>query len=108
MLWTMSGMTLGLGAALAATQLLSGFLYGVAAADPPAFAGIPLLLGATAWMACYVPRPAAPAGSIRSRRCASSEGWSRPVIDRFPSMASHGNSGSKDGNMWLTPVVFVT
>lgn len=55
MIWTISGMTLGLSAALAATQLLSGLLYGIAAADPLAFGGIPLLLGGTAFAACYVP-----------------------------------------------------
>src|SRR5438046_8863067 len=49
------GLALGLLLAAAATRVIAGLLYGVAAADPPAFAGVPLLLGCVALVASYIP-----------------------------------------------------
>jgi predicted permease len=49
------GMLIGVGAALAATRLLSGFLYGISAADPLTFTVVALLLGAVALSAAYFP-----------------------------------------------------
>ncbi|HEX8720562.1 MAG TPA: ABC transporter permease [Pyrinomonadaceae bacterium] len=49
------GLALGLLLALALSRLVAGFLYGVGAADPVTFAGVPLLLGAVALAAGYLP-----------------------------------------------------
>jgi predicted permease len=49
------GMVLGMGAAFGASRLVRGLLYGVSAVDPAAFAGVPLLLGAVAALAVYLP-----------------------------------------------------
>jgi len=49
------GVVLGLGGAMAATRLISSFLYGVSATDPTIFALIPLLLMSVALLACYLP-----------------------------------------------------
>jgi putative ABC transport system permease protein len=49
------GVALGLGAALALTQLMKGMLFGVAAADPLTYTGIALLLTAVALLACWIP-----------------------------------------------------
>jgi len=49
------GMAAGLLLAFAATRVLGGFLYGVGATDPVTFAGVPLLLGAIAAAAGYLP-----------------------------------------------------
>ena len=49
------GVALGLGAALASTRLVAGYLHGVGARDPATFAAVPVLLGAVALAACYVP-----------------------------------------------------
>jgi predicted permease len=58
MLWTAAGLGLGWTAALASTQLLRTFLYGVGPTDPVAFLAVPLLLGATAYAACRIPASA--------------------------------------------------
>jgi predicted permease len=50
-----AGLAVGLLLALAATRLVAGFLYGVGATDPVTFAGVPLLLGAVALAAGYLP-----------------------------------------------------
>jgi predicted permease len=49
------GLALGLALAFAATRVFAGFLYGVGAADPLTFVGVPLLLGAIALAAGYLP-----------------------------------------------------
>jgi predicted permease len=49
------GVALGVGAALALTQLMKGLLFGVAAADPLTYAGIAFLLTAVALLACWIP-----------------------------------------------------
>jgi predicted permease len=49
------GIILGTAAAAAAARMMAGFLYGVAATDPAAFAGSTLLLSVAALLASYVP-----------------------------------------------------
>jgi predicted permease len=49
------GLALGLLLAFAATRVIVGFLYGVGAADPLTFAGVPLLLGFIALVGSYIP-----------------------------------------------------
>ena len=52
---TITGVVLGLAAALALTRLLSGLLFGVAAIDVTTFATISLLLVIVSLLACYLP-----------------------------------------------------
>ena len=49
------GLAIGLVAALALTRVLSSLLYGIGQYDPTTFAGVALVLGATALLACYIP-----------------------------------------------------
>jgi putative ABC transport system permease protein len=49
------GIAAGLAGSVATTRTLKGFLYGVSAVDPLTFAGVPILLAAVAFVACYVP-----------------------------------------------------
>jgi len=49
------GMVIGLAAALSLTRLIQNWLFGVSATDPMTFAGIVVLLGAVALLACYIP-----------------------------------------------------
>jgi putative ABC transport system permease protein len=51
----LAGVALGLGAALALTQLMKRLLFGVGAADPLTYSAIALLLTLVALLACYVP-----------------------------------------------------
>jgi putative ABC transport system permease protein len=52
---TIVGMAVGLPLALGLAYALSSILFGVKAADPFAFIGLPLLLAAVATVACYLP-----------------------------------------------------
>jgi ABC-type antimicrobial peptide transport system permease subunit len=52
---TAIGVAIGLLAALALTQLMKNLLYGVSAADPLIFVGVPLLLAVVAMIACWLP-----------------------------------------------------
>ena len=67
----LAGIGLGLGAALAATRLVAGQLYGVSPTDPASFLAIPLLLLAVALAACWAPARRAmdadPVEAIRSK-----------------------------------------
>jgi predicted permease len=49
------GLGLGIPAAWAASRLLGGLVYGVSVTDAATYAGVSLLLAATAALACYVP-----------------------------------------------------
>jgi predicted permease len=49
------GSAIGVTASLLVARLLATLLYGGAAFDPIAFAGAPLVLGAAAWLAAYLP-----------------------------------------------------
>jgi putative ABC transport system permease protein len=51
----LAGVALGLGAALALTQLMKRLLFGVGATDPLTYGAIALLLTLVALLACYVP-----------------------------------------------------
>jgi predicted permease len=49
------GLVVGLSLAFAATRLIEGFLYGVAATDPLTFLAVPVMLGVVALLASYFP-----------------------------------------------------
>jgi ABC-type antimicrobial peptide transport system permease subunit len=49
------GIGLGLAGAFATTRLLSNMLFGVGAGDPLTLAGVSLILGSAALLACYIP-----------------------------------------------------
>jgi putative ABC transport system permease protein len=49
------GVAIGLAVAFSLTRVMSSLLYGVTATDPLTFALVPLLLGAIALFACYLP-----------------------------------------------------
>jgi ABC-type antimicrobial peptide transport system permease subunit len=52
---TVAGVGIGLPLAFGATRLLRSMLYGVSGVDPVTFVGIPLVLGAVAIAACWLP-----------------------------------------------------
>jgi len=51
----LSGVVIGLGAALGLTRLMASLLYGVSTADPATFVLISVLLVSVALLACYLP-----------------------------------------------------
>jgi putative ABC transport system permease protein len=61
---------IGLAGSLLVTRLIVGLLYHVSPADPVTFAGIAILLGGVALLACYLPARRAtrvdPALALRS------------------------------------------
>jgi putative ABC transport system permease protein len=54
-MFTIIGVIIGVGAALALTRLIAGMLYGVSTFDPVIFVGTPLLLAFIALIASYAP-----------------------------------------------------
>jgi putative ABC transport system permease protein len=69
MLLTFIGLAIGLPIALVLARALSALLFGVEAADPASFIGLPLLLTAVAALACYLPaRRAARLDPIKALR----------------------------------------
>jgi putative ABC transport system permease protein len=55
MMLALIGVVMGIIGALAMTRIMASLLYGVSAVDPVVFASVPLLVGAIALMACYIP-----------------------------------------------------
>jgi putative ABC transport system permease protein len=52
---TAIGLVIGAGAALAATRVMAGLLFGIGASDPPTYAALALVLAAVALLACWLP-----------------------------------------------------
>jgi predicted permease len=55
LLLVLSGVAIGIAAALALTRFISSLLFGVSATDPAVLAGVTVLLIAIASLACYIP-----------------------------------------------------
>ena len=49
------GITVGIGAALALTQVMTDLLFGVRPTDPVTFGAVAIVLAATSLVACYIP-----------------------------------------------------
>jgi ABC-type antimicrobial peptide transport system permease subunit len=70
MLLVGTGLALGVVAFLAASQMMSAFVYGVAESDPLSLGSGVVLLTSVAWVACYLPaRRAAKVDPIICLRC---------------------------------------
>ena len=52
---TVAGVAIGIASALGSTQVLAGFLFGVGQHDRLVFVGVPLVLGAVALAAVWIP-----------------------------------------------------
>ena len=52
---TGAGIVLGTAAAFGVTRLLSSLLFGVTTTDSATYVAVPILLGAVALVACYMP-----------------------------------------------------
>jgi len=52
---TLTGVLIGLGASLALSHVMSGYVYGIRSTDPLTYAGAALVLLFTALVACYLP-----------------------------------------------------
>jgi len=52
---TALGTAIGLAGSVGVARALSSLLFGVGAADPATFIGVPAILVAVAWLACYLP-----------------------------------------------------
>jgi putative ABC transport system permease protein len=52
---TALGTAIGLAGSVGVSRALSSMLFGVGAADPATFVGVPAMLAAVAWLACYLP-----------------------------------------------------
>ena len=55
MVVVIGGVIIGAVAALSATRLMASLLFGVGAADPTIFSGVPVLMVAVALLACTIP-----------------------------------------------------
>ena len=65
-----SGAVIGITAAMGLTRFLASFLFGVKSVDPLVFAATPILLGAVALLAIWIPaRRATRIDPIRALRC---------------------------------------
>ncbi|HEX2140372.1 MAG TPA: ABC transporter permease, partial [Woeseiaceae bacterium] len=51
----LTGLGLGIAAALAATRVLGSLLFGVSSTEPAIFAGVAAVLAAVAMLASYIP-----------------------------------------------------
>ena len=77
------GGALGLTLAVVATRLLGGLLFEVNALDPLTFVGVPLVLGAAALLAAYLPaRRASRVNSVAALRTDWSAGGPRATAPR--------------------------
>jgi len=54
-LLALTGLCIGLGAALALTRLMAALLYGIRATDPLTFLVMPVSLAVVVLAACYIP-----------------------------------------------------
>ena len=52
---TALGIAIGLAGSIGVARALSSLLFGVGATDPATFIGVPAVLAAVAWLACYLP-----------------------------------------------------